>query len=303
MTDATETSCSIKLFGRFEGELEETGCRICGTEAGRPVFRGDDGIGYYLCRRCGVMYASPRFTEESMMKIYENEAFADLSIYNGWSYGTWEERGGRVFHTSRQKAALLKRYLSEGDRVLDVGCGTGAAVLEANRSGFVCEGIEPSVRLSGIGRNVLNVAVTTGNVATFDPGYRFKGIIIWDVLEHLYDPVQVLKSCATLLKPGGLLFAQVPNFRGLSNMYKTWLCRTGLKKNFRHFGFPWHVYSFDRKSLGYLIRLGGLDPEHYESWSHLLKEGKRGMIAQTTIDIVRKFCLSDYIVCVARKTR
>ncbi|HTZ18832.1 MAG TPA: class I SAM-dependent methyltransferase [Dissulfurispiraceae bacterium] len=296
-------SSAKSVFGRFEGILEETGCRICEAEAGRLVFRGDDGIGYYLCGKCGVMYASPRFTEESMVTIYENEAFADLSVYNNWSYETWKKAGSRIFHTTQQKVALLKRYLPEGSRVLDVGCGTGIAVLEANRNNFVCEGVEPSVRLSEIGLNVLKVRVTTGNVETFSPGYRFNGIVIWDVLEHLYDPVRIVKRCTELLEPGGFLFAQVPNFRGLSNSYKTWLCRIGLKKVFKHFGFPWHVYSFDTRSLGYLIELGGLNPLHFESWSHLLKEGKRGMIARTTIDIVRKFCMSDYIVCIARKPR
>ncbi len=290
-------------FGPFEGSIEDATCPLCidRNSSAQLIFKNRDGIGFYKCLGCNLMLASPRFTEESMLKIYENEAFADLSMYDNWSYEEWRQSRSRSYNIEQQKILLVKRYLPEKSRLLDVGCGTGLFVLEATRSGFLCEGIEPSMRLSGIGSNVLKVPVSTVQIEDYNITYKFNGIVIWDVLEHLYDPVRVMRRCGELLESDGFLFLQVPNYKGISNSYKTQLHRLGLKNNFKHFGFPWHVYSFDRKSLSVLSRQAGFKPVLFESWSHLLKDGKTGSLSQIIINLARQQCLSDYIVCVAQK--
>ncbi len=249
-----------------------------------------------------MLYASPRFTEESMLRIYDTQEFADLEPYREWSYDAWRARGDRTYVTSAQKVALVERYLPSGSRLLDVGCATGLFVLEANKKGFWCEGLEPSGMLSTIARDVLNVAVSTTQIEDFRTELTFNGIILWDVLEHLYDPVRVLRSCANLLVPGGVIFLQVPHSDGMSFRLKSMLSRIGLKKpGYKHFGFPWHVYAFNRKSLSFMLERCGFEPVHFESWSHLLKDGKRSFPEDVIIRAARRFCLSDYIVCVARK--
>ncbi len=249
------------------------------------------------------MYASPRFSKESLLKIYENEAFADLSFYDGWSYDKWKrENRNKSYVTQKLKLQFLRQFLSEKDRILDVGCGTGLFCLEGLRQGFNIEGIEPSSMLVEIGRKVLNVSIQQGLLEDFDPGYKFNGIVVWDVLEHVYDPVELVKRCNLLMKEGGYIFVQVPNYDGVSNRLKTFMCRRGFKNSdFKHFGFPWHVYSFNRRSLAALLRAGGFSPLVFESWSHLLKEGAEGFFQKIVIWTAKAFCLSDYITCVARK--
>jgi SAM-dependent methyltransferase len=291
-------------FGPFEGSIEKASCPLCTDRncSTQLIFKNIDGIGFYRCLYCNLMFASPRFTEDSMLKIYENEAFADLLMYDKWSYESWVQDKDRSYNIEQQKILLVKKYLPEKSRLLDVGCGTGLFVLEANKNGFLCEGIEPSIRLSRIGSNVLKIQVSTIQIENYNPTYKFNGIIIWDVLEHLYDPVRVVRRCRELLEPDGFLFLQVPNHKGISNLYKTQLCCLGLKKNnFKHFGFPWHVYSFDKKSLSILSDLAELKPVFFESWSHLLKDGKKDSLSQVIINLVKQGCLSDYIVCVAQK--
>ena len=44
--------------------------------------------------------------------------------------------------------------------------------------------------------------------AAFEPE-RFDGLVIWDVLEHLYNLVEVMEHCVAVLRPGGYLFATI----------------------------------------------------------------------------------------------
>ncbi|MDI1471845.1 MAG: class I SAM-dependent methyltransferase [Thermodesulfovibrio sp.] len=296
-------------FGPFEGILEETTCPVCRetnevskVPEAKLIFRSHGGIGYYRCSQCNLMYASPRFTEESMLKIYEREEFADLSEFNNWSYEKWKESRNRSYNVQKLKIMLVERYLSQGDRILDVGCGTGLFILEANKKGFLCEGVEPSLMLSNICKNVLKVPVNHTLLENFVPPYKFNGIIIWDVLEHVYNPVRIIKKSFELSEWGGFLFLQVPNYRGISNQYKNLLCRLGIRDNeYRHFGFPWHVYSFDKRSLSFLLGKTGFKVILFESWSHWLKDGWRNPLLKKLSIYLRKWCLSDYIVCVAKK--
>ena len=75
-------------------------------------------------------------------------------------------------------------------------------------------------------------------------------VIFWDVLEHVHNPLEILAEIQRITRPGGHLFGQVPNWRGLTNRYKTFLNRHGLaRKQFKHFGIPHHIFNFDESSL------------------------------------------------------
>lgn len=293
----------LAVFGNFSGSLEETACPICPSPpVPKRIFRKSEGIDILLCPSCGVYYASPRFDESSLLTIYENEAFSDMSVYDNWSYDDWRQSGTRGWFGTNLKTQLVKRYLHEGDAILDVGCGTGEFVVVARRNNFNAEGIDNSKMLIDVGQKILKIPVHQVDIKDYRPSHKFKGVVIWDVLEHLYDPVEMLKMCANLLEPSGFLFAQVPNLRGISNRLKSFACRTGLSKNdYGHFGFPYHLYFFDKRSLTKLVNVAGFEAIHFESWSHLLKDGKHGFLTDIIISATKKYCLSDYIIVVAQK--
>lgn len=287
-------------FGDFEGTLKDTSCPLCSPEIiPRLLFKGAGGIGFYHCPNCNIIYASPRFTEESLAKIYESEAFADLSFYEKWSYDRWKESKDRSYIVSYRKVMLVKEFLPEGSRILDVGCATGLFVLEALRHGFCCEGIDPSFRFTEIGQKMLKVSLHSGSIDEFKPSYQFRGIMLWDVLEHVPNLMHIIKKCYNLLEPGGFLFLQVPNYKGISDSCKMYMCRLGLRRSF-NFGFPWHIFTFDKRSLSYLMKASKFSPVRFESWSHFLKDNNEGALAHMAA-LFKKFCLSDYITCIAKK--
>jgi SAM-dependent methyltransferase len=127
----------------------------------------------------------------------------------------------------------------------------------------------------------------------------FDALVIWDVIEHLYNPMEVMEHCAAALKTGGYFFAQVPNHRGISARLKTIASRAGLTGGaFNHFGFPWHLYHFSPRSLDLLMPRAGLQTVEIASFSHRSKLGQsRGPITR----FVERSALSDYLYVVARK--
>jgi SAM-dependent methyltransferase len=124
-----------------------------------------------------------------------------------------------------------------------------------------------SHQFCAIANELLKVPVTEGLLEDFHPGRCYDAIVLWDVLEHLYEPIRVTRHASRLLRPGGIVLIQVPNYRGLGHRFKVQLGRWRIQADpFKHFGFPWHVYSFDRRSLTALLAKAGMTPIRFESW-------------------------------------
>jgi SAM-dependent methyltransferase len=112
-------------------------------------------------------------------------------------------------------AVLRRRHVARpGDRVLDIGCGDGLFFERLAAFGTV-EGVEPdplAVSANGVHRERIHVRPFD---ATFDPGHRFRLIVMLDVLEHLDDADGALRHIRRLLAPDGTLVVTVPALRCL----------------------------------------------------------------------------------------
>lgn len=292
--------------GPFSGAIEEVVCPICDQPPqAKLVYRRDNGVTIWQCPACEVMYASPRFSEEALLAIYETPDFfpaADLEKFANFSHEKWQASGAETYVVSALKAANIKKYLAPGDRILDVGCGIGLFVLEGRHQGFRTEGVEPSRMLTDIARARIGIDIHNQLIEDFSPGYRFHGVGLWDVLEHVYDPLRILKRCFELTEDNGYIFVSVPNFAGLADRLQTMLHRIRLRRcGFKHFGFPWHVYSYNRRSLGLLLAKAGYTLVSFETWSHNVRSGKAHPFSRMTDALIRKHCLASNVSCVARR--
>lgn len=290
------------IIEKFEGELEEVDCPLCGEGVGRrTIFQREDGIGFYQCDGCNIQYASPRFTEESLLNIYESDEWKDVSEYDDWTFEHWVQNKDHTYYLVEQNVELVKRYLPPGSRVLDVGCDIGLTVRMLNDNGYLSEGVEPSSLGAKIAREKTGITVHEMELGLFEPDEKYDGLMILDVLEHLYDPVKTLKDCADRIKKDGYIFIHVPNHRGISNRYKAKINRWGIKKTFNHFGFPAHIYHFDKTSLSVALEKTGFKVLNFESWSKALTEGRVNWKTKLLIASAKKWAHSDYIVCIAKR--
>ncbi|MEW6165097.1 MAG: class I SAM-dependent methyltransferase [Pseudomonadota bacterium] len=118
-----------------------------------------------------------------------------------------------------QRFAVLRRYLSPAQEkpcLLDVGCGEGYALAFFRKHGWEVKGLDFSA--AGVASKNPDCvdALTTGDVfalleAEIDAGKTYDVVWLQNVLEHVLDPLGLLKSLRTLVAPGGLAVVTVPN--------------------------------------------------------------------------------------------
>jgi 2-polyprenyl-3-methyl-5-hydroxy-6-metoxy-1,4-benzoquinol methylase len=241
--------------------MEQVSCLLCGQAEARLVHRGND-YSFHLpgtfqmvqCERCGLIYQSPRPPIESIGAFYPDQ----YGAYSGASSGLRARRGliGKVIRRGMHKrCGLLDRYVEQSPgqprRLLDVGCASGI-FLEAMQEypGWQVEGVEPNAAAARATSARLNIPVFEGffEDARY-PDASFDAITLWDVLEHLHDPVASLRELHRILRPNGVLFMRVPNgasyVRTLSGRY--WV----------GYELPRHMTLFTPRTLGRMLYATG----------------------------------------------
>jgi 2-polyprenyl-3-methyl-5-hydroxy-6-metoxy-1,4-benzoquinol methylase len=145
----------------------------------------------------------------------------------------------------------LVAYLSLESKgtLLDVGCGDGDLVRAMQDYGWQAVGVDPDpAAVQFACRRGLEVRL--GSLA--DQGYRsgsFDAVILNHVIEHVPDPILMLKECHRILKPGGRLILATPNVHG-------WFHRK-FRRNWVHLDPPRHLYLFGIGTLTESVRRSG----------------------------------------------
>jgi SAM-dependent methyltransferase len=156
----------------------------------------------WACARCGTVQQPARPADGTLADLYRQMSDDDYLA---------QERGRRA--TARRLLEQIEQVRPPG-RLLDVGCGHGLLVDEARRRGWDARGLEVSSSAAAYGRDVLGLDVREEPVEALDPSRDgpFDAIVLADVIEHLDDPVAVVRSCAALLaQDGGVLCVVTPD--------------------------------------------------------------------------------------------
>lgn len=235
-------------------------CKICGSY-GTLIYKGlQDRLfsapGIWNLRqckntKCGLIWLDPMPLESDIYKAYETYCTHVESAANKRQTSnlittqltTILDNFLRFTPIQRERADLDKMYLGDikPGRLLEVGCGAGARLARLAALGWSVEGQEVDP-LSASFAIKTDIKIHLGYLDQLGlPNNSYDAIIINHVIEHLHEPVKILRECRRLLKPNGILIAVTPNINCLGHrMFKSnWL---GLDP-------PRHIFLYGQDTL------------------------------------------------------
>lgn len=246
--------------------MESVNCILCGNNNSRILWSVKDRMGLtketfnlVKCSKCDLIYMNPRPESDKMIEFYPdfywqmNEVSTDPirrilnSIDTASDNAISEEKWRRI------------KFINKTGKLLDFGCGNGHFLNLIKQRGWQPFGVEFSSKAVDYAKTRFGINVHLGTIqqANFPPD-SFDVITLWDVLEHLPNPLEVLCELRNLLKADGVLIIQVPNING-------WQARI-FQKYWFHIDAPRHLYHFSQKTLMQILQKAGykiIKAEHF----------------------------------------
>lgn len=197
------------------------------------------------------------FYQSEYPELLENgELAADVSRLLEDSEAAEREREWRRSTWYTDHLHIVEEEQPDCDSVLDVGSGTGEFVSFAAERGYDAVGIEPSGRIGDAARKKgLDVRETTVEAFAESQDIEFDLVTMFNVLEHVPNPREVLEACRDLLTENGMLVVKVPNeFNPFQRA-----ARATLDVDRWWISVPTHIFYFDFDSLAALLTDCGFD--------------------------------------------
>lgn len=220
-------------------------CNLCGSKNRFSIFLTWKKT-YHLieCKKCNAV--SPNIAHENEKEFidsvynnpnYTKKAFTD--IFQNYNYRK------KVFGSERYNYCFQRLNLNKNSKVLDLGCGFGYFLSYLKSKKINCKGIEPQENIASFCRKVLKIDVISNKIEE-EKNNQFSLITLFDVLEHLKNPIQYFKTINEKLKIGGYCVMYTPNIRSLA--YALMGSEQNTMLPFEHLCF------YDEKSIIYLSK-------------------------------------------------
>lgn len=160
-----------------------------------------------------VRHEGGRAVRETAPPVYEESYFeGDPKAAGG--YGKYAEQAGwRLEKAARQLREIREATGLVGGRALDLGSGYGYFRRALEDGGFAHDGIEISAHARRVAEGLYGFATLPGiledHAAVLAGTYDL--ITLWDVIEHVADPIALFRDIARCLRPGGFVALKTPN--------------------------------------------------------------------------------------------
>lgn len=222
-------------------------CLLCKSSCTKKIFaKGAHQI--YQCLECDFVFTLQKPSLDIIKKLYSEQYFNDE---NGQGFGNYRLEKKAISRTSSFRLKQISLLKNDGKNILEVGCGMGF-FLEAARRYYTVKGIEISDYACSYARNEFALDVVQGTIleTSIEP-MSFDIVAMWDVIEHLSDPVATIQEIHRVMAPKGLLSISTGDIG-------SFLCRLQ-GKSWRLYDPPYHLGYFSQKTIRDLLLKAGFE--------------------------------------------
>lgn len=263
-----------------KNEFVFVNCPACNSNESKDAFQ-KQGYNYVTCNNCGTLFTNPRPSPKIL-----DDYYAHSESYAYWSKfilpASENVRREKIFRPRAQKfAEICKRYNIKRKTLLEVGAGFGIFCEEIGKLGLFEKviAVEPTPELAETcrrkGLDVIQKPIEQVHLKNESVDV----VACFEVIEHLFDPREFIKSCASLLSPGGLLILSCPNVKGFDIAVLQELS-DNISKD--------HLNYFNATSLSNLVRSIGFEVKDISTPGKLDAELVRKKILNNEFDVSRQ---------------
>jgi SAM-dependent methyltransferase len=271
MTTAAQSKTELKNKNRAEHlgsdcaaaeylTTEAAVCCLCETDDAELIGAGEDfeyrtsldKFSASRCRACGLVYLNPRPSLSEFARIYP-------ANYHAFEFS--ETEFGFVFEVRRRLEArrLLGwcKSLPDSARILDIGCGDGfhlELLKDFGKKTWTLEGVDADER-AAFAAEEKGLKVHCGTLENLDlPRESYDLAFLIMTVEHVADPVGLLRDARSILRPGGRLVIVTDNTDSLDfRLFK--------KRHWGGYHFPRHWNLFNPATMRRLAAKTGFEVE------------------------------------------
>ena len=280
-------------------------CPIChgtttlyqaGTTAGQEYFSSDADYGIaggeyqqqltvYKCKQCGHGVTDHGVSAEAITAWYARHSLDTVFLA--------DEAGRR--RTARRVLRRIEQIVGRKGKLLDVGAGPGLFLSEAKNIGWEVAGIEPAASSRAYAARHSGIDIVAGGINELArvPENTYDVVTLFDVIEHVTDPITSLRRVARVLVPGGILVLTTPRF-------DSFVAR--LLGKYWYAIFPAHLHFFTRRSLALALSAAHLELLSTRSHVRHLSVGYiwqrlRGWLGGGGKTVSGRQCIIPFSVC------
>lgn len=226
------------------------------------------------CLDCYMVYSNPVLSEHKLLELYNS---CDI----GNSIDEEEIKSIRV-NMARYLNHLIRSSGIKQGKVLEIGCGCGFFLDESRKSGFEIQGVEPSKKAADYANQILKLQSVTnmGYEKNLYPEKSFDLIAIIHVIDHVFNPIELVQNAYYHLKQGGYLLVCTHDISSLMAKFT--------KDKFIAYSIQ-HLSYYTPELLGKLLEKSGFEiVDNYKtlttySLKHFVENGVRNKFLRDRI--------------------
>jgi SAM-dependent methyltransferase len=221
-------------------------CPGCGGRAASWAFEVA-GFPHVRCRGCATVFVSPLPPLEVVQGTYLDPEY----------HGDVAASEERMRAEARARARILQARGCR--RVLEIGCGAGFFVEALLELGIAAEGVDPGPQAQRAAARGLPIHPIW--LEDHVPAAPYDGVAMFEVIEHLPEPIHALRWCHRWMRAGGTLALSTPSASGLPARV--------LGRRFPMLCPPNHLEVFSRRGVAALLERAGFGAIRWDSFSNL----------------------------------